>query len=165
MPDVTVRTADPDDALAIIAVKQAAIDELAASAYTADQRAAWAPDDAAIEEFRDALSADTFQVLVAVDDDRVVGYGVLNAAEASIDALFVRPFWARLGIATRLLAQLEMSATFAGCESLSAVVSRNAVDFYEQAGYEQIESRTRTMDDVDVEFTYMEKALSNGSTP
>lgn len=159
MPDVSVRTADPADAAEIVAVKQAAITELAASAYTPAERTAWAPDDDAVAEFRSAIDSDSFQVLVAEDDGRIVGYGALNAADATVDALFVRPFWTRSGIATRLLAQLETSATFAGCETLSATVSLNAVSFYEAAGYSPSEHRSRTIDGVEVEFVHMRKQL------
>ncbi|QCC50992.1 GNAT family N-acetyltransferase [Halapricum salinum] len=160
MPDVSVRTAKPGDAEAVLEVKRAAIEELAARAYTPVELEAWAPDDDAIEEYRSAMSADQFQILVAEDDDTIAGYGVLNAEQSRVEALFVRPFWARLGIATRLLRQLEMSAAFDGCETLSVVSSLNAVGFYEALGYDRVEQRSRTIDGVDIEFTLLEKDLS-----
>lgn len=159
MPAVSIRTATPADAAAIVAVKRAAINELAPAAYSPAELDAWAPDDEAIAEFRSALGADAFQVLVAEDDDRIVGYSVLNAAEEAVDALFVRPFWSRIGIATRLLAQLETSAAFAGCPTLSATVSLNAVPFYEAAGYRRVETRWRSIDGVELEFVFMRKEL------
>ena len=161
MGDVTVRTADPADAPTLVSIKRDAIEGLTGDAYTADQKTAWAPDEAATAEFRAALDADSFQVLVAEADDTVVGYGVLNAEAATIDALFVRPFWTRDGIATRLLSHLEMSAAVFGCDSLSAVVALNAVPFYEQSGYERAESRIRTIGGIDLEFLSMSKELDD----
>lgn len=160
MTDVTVRTADPSDAAEILAVKQAAIEELAATEYTPEELAAWAPDDRAVADYESAIEADAFEVLVAEIQNQIAGYGVLNAAEASIDGLFVRPFWSRSGVATRLLSQLEMSAALAGCETLSAVVSLNAVPFYRQAGYRRREDRSRTIGDVELDFAFMRKDLS-----
>ncbi|MUV89279.1 GNAT family N-acetyltransferase [Halapricum sp. CBA1109] len=154
-----VGTADADDAAAIVEVKQTAIGELAASTYTPTEQAAWSPDDAAETAFRDALGADAFQVLVADDGGTIVGYGVLNAEAGTVDALFVRPFWARTGIATRLLSHLEMSAAVAGCTALSAVVSLNAVPFYETVGYERVEPCSRTIDGTELDFVRMRKQL------
>jgi N-acetylglutamate synthase-like GNAT family acetyltransferase len=161
MPDVSVRTARPEDAGAVLDVKRAAINELATRAYTPVELEAWAPDDDAIEEYRSAMSAEQFQVLVAEDDGMVAGYGVLNAAESRVEALFVRPFWTRSGIATRLLRQLEMSAAFDGCERLSVISSLNAVPFYESLGYDRVEKRSRTINGVDIEFTLLRKDLTD----
>jgi putative acetyltransferase len=107
------------------------------------------------------MSAEQFQVLVAEDDGMVAGYGVLNAAESRVEALFVRPFWTRSGIATRLLRQLEMSAAFDGCERLSVISSLNAVPFYESLGYDRVEKRSRTINGVDIEFTLLRKDLTD----
>jgi putative acetyltransferase len=159
MPDVTVRTADPADAATILSLKRAAIEQLTASAYTDAQREAWAPDDDATGEFRAALEADSFQVLVAEADETLVGYGVLNAGERTIDALFVRPFWTRSGVGTRLLGQLEASARIVGCETLTAVAARNAVPFYERVGYTAVETQDRTIDGVELPFVCMRKDL------
>jgi putative acetyltransferase len=161
MPDVSVRTARPADAGAVLDVKRAAIEELAARAYTPVELEAWAPDDDAVEEYRSAMSAEQFQVLVAEDDGLIAGYGVLNAAESRVEALFVRPFWTRSGIATRLLRQLEMSAAFDGCTVLSVISSLNAVPFYESLGYDRVEDRSRTIDGVDIEFTLLRKDLTD----
>ncbi|MEF8883114.1 MAG: GNAT family N-acetyltransferase [Halapricum sp.] len=141
-------------------MKQAAISELATHTYTPAEPDAWAPDDDALEEYRAATSADAFQVLVAEDGARIVGYAVLNATDARIEALFVRPFWTRTGIGTRLLSQLETSATFADCQQLPVVSSLNAVPFYESLGYDRVGDRARTIDGVEIGFTLLEKDLT-----
>jgi len=161
MPDVSVRTARPDDAEAVLEVKRAAIEELAARAYTPAELEAWAPDDDAVAEYRSAMSAEQFQILVADDDGTIAGYGVLNAEQSRVEALFVRPFWTRSGIGTRLLGQLEMSAAFDGCAQLAVVSSLNAVPFYETLGYDRIEQRSRTIDGVDIEFILLRKDLTS----
>ncbi|MCU4719536.1 GNAT family N-acetyltransferase [Halapricum hydrolyticum] len=158
MLDVSVRTARPGDAEAILDVKRTAIAELAASAYTREQLRAWAPGEA-LEEYRAATTTDAFQVLVACDDG-VVGYGVLNTSGCRIEGLFVHPLRARTGIGTRLLGLLETSATLTGCRDVSVISSLNATGFYESREYVRIEDRRREMDDVGLEFVLLEKRLS-----
>jgi len=161
MVNVSVRTARPGDAEAILAVKQAAIAELSASAYTRQQIEAWTPDDDALTEYRNATETDGFQILVACDDEQVVGYGVLSAESDRIEALFVHPHRARSGIGTRLLGQLESSALLIGCRALTVVSSRNATEFYELHGYTRVETRSREIDGIELEFIVLSKQLTS----
>ncbi len=160
MANVVVRTARPADARPILAVKQAAITELSAGAYTREQIKAWTPSDDALTEYQEATETAMFQILVACDAEQVVGYGVLNAEENRIEALFVHPAWARCGVGTRLLGQLEASATLVGCRELTVVSSRNAVEFYQTRGYERAGVRSRGMGDVELEFVVLSKQIA-----
>jgi len=160
MANVAIRTARPGDAETILEVKQAAITELSASAYTREQVTAWTPSDSALAEYRTATETATFQILVACDTDQVVGYGVLNVEQDQVEALFVRPSWARLGVGTRLLRQLEASATLGGCRELTVVSSRNAVGFYESHEYVRLDTQSRVIGDVELEFVVLSKQLT-----
>ena len=159
MADVSVRTARPGDAKAILDVKQTAITELSASAYTQEQIVAWAPSGDALAEYRKATETDSFQVLVACDGEQIIGYGVLNAGESRIEALFVHPSRARSGVGTQLLGQLEVSAMFVGCRELTVISSRNATGFYISNGYAPTKKRSRELNGVKLRFIELFKQM------
>jgi putative acetyltransferase len=148
------------DADAILAVKREAISALAGTQYTDEQLAAWAPDDDALSDFESAVESDQFTVLLAEVRDEIAGYGVLNGPEARIDAVYVRPEYARRGIASSLVGQLEMRARMQGIEELSIVASLNARPFYESLGYRSVGTKTRRIDGVDIEFAVMRRRLA-----
>ncbi len=159
MTDVQFRQATADDAPDVLAIKRAAIRELAGWEYDADQLDAWAPDDSALSSFEAAIDSDRFTVLLAETDGDLAGYGVLNGLESRIDAAYVHPDHSRHGIATSLVGQLEMRARMRGIHELAVVASLNATAFYESLGYRQVDTETRSIDDVDIEFAEMSKRL------
>jgi len=159
MPAVSFRLADSADAPAVLAVKRAAIRRHASVAYTDEQVDAWAPGEDALAVFEAAIDHEQFTVLLAVVDDTVAGYGVLNGPDERIDAVDVDPEYARTGIATSLVRQLKARARMRGIEELKIVASLNATDFYASLGYWQFGTETRTIDGVDVDFAVMRKRL------
>jgi GNAT superfamily N-acetyltransferase len=161
MADLQFRVADPTDAGAILALKRVAIRELVGADYTDRQRAAWAPDDDALPAFETALRSDRFTVLLAERDGTIVGYGVLNGPAARIDAVYVHPEYARDGIATSLVRQLEMRARMRGIRELTIVASLTARPFYESLGYWKFDTTTRSVDGVDIEFIVLHKRLDS----
>jgi putative acetyltransferase len=159
MEELHFRLAESDDAASVLAVKRAAIRDLASEAYTDEQTDAWAPDEGALGVFEAAIDHEQFTVLLAVVGDEVAGYGVLNGPETRVDAVFVHPDHARAGIATSLVGQLEARARMRGIEQLKVVASLNATDFYASLGYWRFETLTRSIDGVDVEFAVMRKRV------
>lgn len=159
MVDRRFRVAGPADAGAILAVKRAAISDIAGTQYTDEQLAAWAPDDDALTDFESAVESDHFTVLLAEIRDETVGYGVLNGPEERIDAVYVHPAYARGGIASSLVRQLEMRARMQRIEELSIVASLNARPFYESLGYRNVGTKVRAIDGVDIEFAVMHRRL------
>jgi len=157
--DVQFRQANPDDAADVLALKQAAI-ESTDSAYSRKQVEAWQPGDEALPTFKQAMESEQFVVLLAAVDGEPAGYGVLNVDEARIDAVFVRPEHAGTGLGSSLVGQIETRARMLGLTELTVVSSLNARSFYGSLGYERFESRTRTIDGVDLEFEAMRKKLS-----
>ncbi|MFC7077092.1 MULTISPECIES: GNAT family N-acetyltransferase [Haloarcula] len=158
--DVQFRKARPEDAGTMLSVKRAAILGIEDERYTEGQLAAWAPDEGNIEAFEASPSADQYEIQVATIDDTVVGYGVLQLPEQRLDALFVSPFYADMGIATTLLKQLETAARFAGIGVVELASSLSAVGFYERHGYERTGTIHREIEDVTVPFVTMERHLS-----
>lgn len=157
--DITVRQATAEDAEHVLDVKRAAIRGLAWDTYDEAQLDAWAPDDGDRDAFERVLDrADVF-VLVATVGDEIAGYGVLNADAGRVDALFVHPDFARQGIASTLMGQLELVAEMRAINELVVIASVNAVPFYEAQNYWRLEPTTKAIDGEELEFLRMRKSL------
>lgn len=130
---LTIRRAVPADAAAIFSVHMAAISELAASHYSAAQLAAWRGDRSPVSY---AGPIGDGAIVVAVDSSHaIVGFGQLNRAAATVDAVYVSPASSRAGVGRALLAALEQAARAAGLPALSLDASLNAEAFYAACGY------------------------------
>jgi putative acetyltransferase len=158
--EIQFRQAVPEDAPDVLAIKQAAI-ENTADTYSETQVQAWRPTDEALPAFKQAMVSDQFVVLLAETADGPAGYGVLNVDEARIDAVFVDPEHAGEGLGSSLVGQLETRGQMMGLSELTVVSSLNAQPFYESLGYEVFESRTRSIDDTDLEFVAVRKTLED----
>lgn len=156
--DLQFRQAEPRDAAEILAVKRTAI-ESTDGTYDETQVEAWRPSEEALPAFEHAMESEQFVVLLAETDSEAAGYGVLNVEEGRIDAVFVDPEYAGLGVGTSLVGQLETRARMLGRKELTIVSSLNARAFYESLGYEMVGARTRTIDGVDLEFVTVRKEL------
>ena len=152
------RQADPEDAADVLAIKQAAI-ESTDGTYSDTQVDAWSPDDDALSTFEGAMEREQFVVLLATVDGAPAGYGVLNVDATRIDAVFVDPGYTGRGLGSSLVGQLETRARMLGLTDLTVVSSRNARQFYESLGYEVTDSRTRTIEGVELGFVAVEKAI------
>lgn len=152
------RQADPADAADVLAIKQAAI-ESTDETYSDTQVDAWSPDDDALSTFEGAMEREQFVVLLATVDGDPAGYGVLNIDATRIDAVFVDPGYTGQGLGSSLVGQLETRARMLGLTDLTVVSSRNARQFYESLGYEVTETRTRTIEGVELGFVAVEKAI------
>lgn len=158
--EIQFRQAKPEDAPDVLEIKQAAI-ETAGDTYSEAQIQAWRPTDEALPAFKQATASDQFVVLLAETDNEPAGYGVLNIDEARVDAVFVDPEHSRKGLGSSLVSQLETRGQMMGLSELTVVSSLNAQPFYESLGYEPFESRTRTIDDTDLEFVAVRKTLED----
>jgi len=156
--DVQFRQAEPGDAADVLAIKQAAI-ESAGETYSDTQVEAWRPTEDALPAFEQAMESEQFVVLLAEAGGAPAGYAVLNVAERRIDAVFVDPEYAGMGLGSSLVGQLETRARMLGLSELHIVSSLNARPFYESLGYEEVESRTRTIEGVDLDFIAVQKEL------
>ena len=155
--EIQFRQASTDDGERVLALKQTAI-ESTSETYTDEQREAWRPTREALPVFQQAMESDQFVVLIA-EADEPVGYAVLNIDAARVDAVYIHPDAAGEGVGSSLLRQLENRAQMYGLSELTVVSSKNAISFYEAAGFERVETRTRTIDGVDLEFILANKSL------
>lgn len=153
------RQATPEDAPAILAIKQAAIQNIAGWYYTPDQIDAWTPDESALSTFEAAIESERYTVLLAEVDGDTAAYGGLNWPEKRIDAAFVDPDHERAGIGSSLIRQLESRAQMRGIQELDIVSSKNAREFYEGLGYWHFDTKKREIGETKVEFAVMHKRL------
>lgn len=156
--EVQFRQAEDGDARRVLSIKQTAI-ESTADTYSEAQIDAWRPTAEALPAFERAVNSEQFVVLLAETGDVAAGYGVLNTEAARVEAVYVDPAHAGVGIGSSLVGQLETRARMLGLAAVDVVASVNAAPFYASLGYERVEPRTRTIDGVDVEFVAMHRSL------
>ena len=132
-----IRRARQEDKEAIWRVHLDAIRGLCVSHYGEEVIEAWTARTKP-EKYEESISHSLF--LVAEEDAKVVGFGVLNREAAEIGGLYVSSDAAGHGIGRRLLRMLEEEAGQAGLKRLELYASLNAVRFYRRAGYVPRES-------------------------
>jgi putative acetyltransferase len=109
---------------------------LARPFYDDAQRAAWAPDEASLDEWRDRLA--DMSVLVAADDGRLAGF-IGYTADGHVALLYTASHAARKGIATRLYDRVERQWRAAGVPRAFSEVSLAARPFFERHGFTILE--------------------------
>jgi len=129
---VELRAYTPEDARATLDVFRRAVRVTAARDYTAEQLAAWAPDD--LDPVAWATRRAAARTEVAVRDGAVVGFTDVDAA-GYVDMLFVDPGAARQGVARVLLSWAVATAAAAGAVELTTHASLTARPFFEAHGF------------------------------
>ncbi len=154
----TLREATVEDAVDIAALHAASIRKLGASAYDDHQVEAWA---AGTDPDKYRIGDSVVHVLVAEADDRLVGFGSLDAESREITAVYVHPEYAGTGVGAELLSHLESRAVAAGLTSLRLLSSLNAVPFYRTGNWEVVGRCTHTIgpNEVELPCIEMEKRL------
>ena len=129
---VTLRPALPADIAALWALRTVAVRVSCATHYAPEQIAAWTASPVP-DGYAAMLAAGGG--IVALQDGVLAGYAMLDADKQEVDAVFVDPARAGLGIGKRLLAALEQLARQRGMVRLRLSASLNAVPFYRAAGF------------------------------
>ena len=115
---------------------------LAASSYSTAQIEAWL-EGREPERYRRAMDAGEIMFVAELPDGSVVGFGSYQADE--VRAVYVAPPHARRGLASRILACIEMHALRQGHSSLWLDASLGAVPFYAARGYARGEDGTHAL--------------------
>ena len=153
-----IRKADQGDCPSIAQVRSNAVRAISTSLYTSDEIEAWARPRTP-EDYTESIRTKEFYV--AVLEDVIVGFGVLNQESRQIEAVFVSPDLGRRGVGLMILCRLEERARDLGLEALSLNASLNAVRFYQRAGYlAQEESKYRLSSGVEIPCVPMYKSLT-----
>jgi putative acetyltransferase len=151
---IMIRKATPEDCDAIADVHRRSIREGNRALYTPEQITAWSSITA--EGHRDRLSRHTNYV--AVDNSRVVGFGIIKDDE--IKAVYVDPNEFKKGIGRLLMTELERDARGRAVEKLHLHASRFARPFYERMGYVVLREEAHVVNGVNIDGFLMEKKLT-----
>jgi len=155
---VRVRPFKKGDEASLASLFHAAIHQIAAHHYSAEQVRAWAPRVPDPSRFL-ARGTDGRILLLAVDEhDDPLAYGDVEA-DGHIDHLFCRPDAAGTGVTARLYEELERAAREHGIELLFTEASEPARRFFSRQGFDVIERREFEISGVPIHNFRMEKRL------
>jgi putative acetyltransferase len=127
----------PRDRAALPALHTAAVEAFGPDSYDAEQVREWAgADERSPTDYTVDAAGEHFTV--AVRDGEVAGFAHLVTDAGEVHAVYVHPDHARRGVGSALLAELEGYARGRELSALTLHSSLNAVEFYEQAGYERV---------------------------
>ena len=129
---ITLRPALPADMAALWALRTAAVRVSCATHYAPEQISVWTASPVPAS-YAALLAAGNG--IVGLQGEDIAGYAMLDADKHEVDAVFVDPAQAGLGIGKRLLAALERLARERGIARLHLSASLNAVAFYRAAGF------------------------------
>jgi len=127
------RPFQPSDLEQVIGVYRAAIHTLAAPFYTAEELAAWAPQQMDADKWRQRLAS--VRVIVAEVDGTIAGFLTYDVT-GHIDMLFIHPRFARQGLATRLYLDAEAELRKAPMSTVFTEASLAARPFFERHGFQ-----------------------------
>lgn len=129
---ITIRRAHQEDCESIWQVHIRAIKGMCIGHYSQEEVNLWS---SVLKPGRYIKAIARGAFFVATEGDAIVGFSNLNQESGEVEAVYVAPSCAGLGVGRRLLQALENEARDAGLTSLRLSASLNAVSFYEKAGY------------------------------
>jgi len=141
----------------LVALFRATVHEVGARFYSPEALAAWAPDDLRPADWRPRLARNT--ALVAEEDGAIVGFAELSP-DGVVDMLYVDKDHQGRGIASALLADLEVRARKAGLARLTTDASRVARRFFLRRGFTLRAAQTVVRRGVPIENFRMAKTLT-----
>lgn len=141
-----LRPYEAADLEALVETFTDSVHALARPFYDDAQRAAWAPEQADLEEWRARLG--TTKVLLAEEDGKLAGF-IGYSSDGYVALLYTASHAARRGVATQLYANVEAEWRAAGVVRAYSEVSLAARPFFERHGFtvveeERVERRGRT---------------------
>jgi putative acetyltransferase len=154
---IHLRPALPFDIDALWALRTIAVRVSCATHYAPEQIAVWTASPVP-PAYAAMLAAGGG--IVAMQGESLAGYAMLDIDKHEVDAVFVDPARAGLGIGKRLLAALEQLARERGMVRLQLSASLNAVPFYRAAGFVSLrEEAYAHPSGISLASVAMEKAL------
>lgn len=139
MSPYIIRSGQPDDAAALLAIHRSSILGLTEPHYSAQEAASWAAKLSPEGYVRTMTKGgETFAVATT---ERGQGIGFCSYKENEVVGLYVKPSWARKGVGTALLHHAEAAIAAAGHQSVTVMASLSGRAFYEAHGYQVIKKR------------------------
>ena len=100
--------------------------------------------------------------IVAEDRGELLGFGILDADNKEICAIYIHPSSKRIGLGSRILLELERRAHEGDVDTLTLCSTTNALGFYEHHGYKKERRAFHELPNgVKLECTQMRKAIKN----
>jgi putative acetyltransferase len=129
---VQLRPYEPADLPGVIEIYTTSIRSLAASYYSPEQIAAWAPLSADPVRWRKRLAP--LHIILAEIDGVLAGFASYTDA-AYLDHLFTHPCFARRGVATGLYQYVEQALRVAGATKVTTLASLAGRPFFDRQGF------------------------------
>jgi putative acetyltransferase len=136
--NLTVREFRDGDEVALYAVFHSVIHRVAVRDYTAEQVAAWAPEQPELARWTDQMRA--IRPFVVEEDQRIIGYADLQPS-GYIDHFYVSGPNARRGVGRALMQRIHARAEELKLAQLFADVSLTAEPFFERFGFHVAERK------------------------
>jgi putative acetyltransferase len=160
---IRIELAQPEDAAAIAEVHYAAVHQIARSFYPEEVINDWSrsvnPDR--IERIKGAIENPDEWMIVARQDNLIVGFGSIVSKGNELRSLYVHPSFGRRGIGARILIALEQEARSLELPYLQMDASINAESFYHKHGFEIVEQATHKLSSGrEMACVQMQKVLS-----
>lgn len=131
---LTIRAASPVDAQEICELHKASIRQLCSSAYPPEKIAAWT-EPLTPDRYLPAMTQFEFFV---VEEDRILGFVILNLEGSELNAMYLHPDAVGRGIGRRLFEHAERLARSNNVAELRLRSTLNAVGFYEACGFSRV---------------------------
>jgi len=146
----------PTDAAGLADVFRTSVEILAEDDYSDAQREAWAALADDVDAFRDWLGG--MLTLVVEGEDGLLGFGALED-NTMIALLYVRPDYARRGVATLICDALEKLAAARGTTLITTDASDTSQPFFDKRGYRASQRNTVMRNGEWLANTTMQKPL------
>jgi len=130
---VKERPYEPNDLPSVIEIYTVSIRSLAASYYSPEQIAAWAPVPPDAARWQERLSH--LHTIVAESDGVLAGFASYTH-DGYLDFLFTHPAFARRGVATKLYQLVESALRAAGAPRVTTHASLVARPFFDRHGFQ-----------------------------
>jgi putative acetyltransferase len=149
-----IRKYEESDAEEKAEVLRKSVKEIASEDYSKQEIEVWS--DVEVEE--DPLPEEKVRY-VAIEDEKIVGFGEYNREENEVTGLYVHPDYTGNGIGEKLLEKVEKNAKEHGLDILTCLSTVTAKDFYQKHGYKIVEETTHQMEDQNLTVYKMEQEL------
>jgi putative acetyltransferase len=160
--ELSVRPGKPDDLPELQQLFVDTISTICKKDYQDDQISAWISGARNKQRWLDILAKQ--YLLVAIDQDKIVGFGSLDQG-GYLDLMYIHKDYQRQGIASKLYSELESEAIRQGLPAIYADVSKTARSFFEKKGFKVIAEQAILRQGIALTNFKMTKNLPNVQTP
>ena len=153
---LTIRAFQPADGLEIMRLFRDTVHNVNSRDYTPEQIEAWAPALMDEPRWHERLRANF--TYVAEADGQIVGFSELQR-NGRIETLYVHHRYQAMGIASRLLSEMETRARALGAKRLATEASLTAYPFFQRRGFKLVRAQDVDRNGVSLRNFIMERTL------